>query len=64
MSQLGLGRRQRRAGSLKLVLEAFCAPPKPVHLIYEAARHLPLKIRAFLDFAVPRLKQAVHALAE
>jgi DNA-binding transcriptional LysR family regulator len=71
VSGLGLTRmldyqidRQRRAGSLKLVLEAFGSPPKPVHLIYEAGRHLPLKIRTFLDFAAPRLKQAMHALTE
>jgi DNA-binding transcriptional LysR family regulator len=55
---------ERRAGRLKLVLEAFRQPPKPVHLIYEAGSHLPLKIRAFLDFAAPRLKHAMRALAE
>lgn len=55
---------QRRAGSLKLVLEAFRSQPKPVHLIYEAGRHLPLKIRIFLDFAAPRLKHAMRTLAE
>ena len=54
---------QRRAGALKLVLESFRAPPKPVHLIYETGRHLPLKVRTFLDFAAPRLKQAIRALA-
>jgi DNA-binding transcriptional LysR family regulator len=71
VSGLGLTRmldyqvdRQRRAGSLKPVLEAFGSPPKPVHLIYEGGRHLPLKIRTFLDFAAPRLKQAMRALAE
>jgi hypothetical protein len=55
---------QRCTGALKLVLESFRAPPKPVHLIYEAGRHLPLKVRMFLDFAAPRLKQAMHALAD
>ena len=55
---------QRRAGSLKLVMESFRSPPKPVHLIYEAGRHLPLKIRTFLDFAAPRLKQAMRSLAD
>ena len=30
---------QRRTGELKLVLESFLEPPKPVHLIYEAGRH-------------------------
>jgi DNA-binding transcriptional LysR family regulator len=69
VSGLGLTRmldyqveRQRHDGSLKLVLEAFRSPPKPVHLIYEAGRHLPLKIRTFLDFAAPRLKQAMRTL--
>lgn len=55
---------QRRAGSLTLVLEGFRSPPRPVHLIYEAGRHLPLKIRTFLDFAAPRLKRELRALAE
>jgi DNA-binding transcriptional LysR family regulator len=55
---------QRRTGALKLVLESFCESPKPVHLIYETGRHLPLKIRTFLDFAAPRLKQAMRALAD
>ena len=44
-------------------LESFRARPKPVHLIYETGRHLPLKVRTFLDFAAPRLKQAIRALA-
>ena len=71
VSGLGLTRmldyqidRHRRAGSLKLVLETFRSRPKPVHLIYEAGRHLPLKIRTFLDFAAPRLKKAMRSLAE
>ena len=54
----------RRPGALTLVLEAFKAPPKPVHLIYEGGTHLPLKTRTFLDYAVPRLKKAFRALAD
>jgi DNA-binding transcriptional LysR family regulator len=53
---------QLRAGTLKLVLESFKSPPKPVHLIYEAGRHLPLKIRTFLDYAAPRLKKSMRAI--
>ncbi|MBR0972315.1 LysR substrate-binding domain-containing protein [Bradyrhizobium japonicum] len=71
VSGLGLTRmldyqidRQRRVGSLKLVLESYRSPPKSVHLIYEAGRHLPMKIRTFLDFAAPRLKQAMCSLAD
>jgi DNA-binding transcriptional LysR family regulator len=55
---------QRRAGALKLVLEPFKSSPKPVHLIYEAGRHLPLKIRTFLDYAAPRLKRAIGAVVD
>ncbi|HEY6023280.1 MAG TPA: LysR family transcriptional regulator [Pseudolabrys sp.] len=55
---------QRRAGALSMVLEPYRSPPKPVHLIYEAGRHLPLKIRTFLDYAGPRLKKAIRAIAE
>ena len=55
---------QLRDGTLKLVLESFRSPPKPVHLIYEAGRYLPLKIRTFLDYASPRLKKSMRALGE
>lgn len=53
---------QLRDGTLRLVLEFFRSPPKPVHLIYEAGRHLPLKIRTFLDYASPRLKKSMRAI--
>ena len=55
---------QLHEGTLKLVLESFKSPPKPVHLIYEAGRHLPLKIRTFLDYASPRLKKSMRAIAD
>jgi DNA-binding transcriptional LysR family regulator len=46
----------RRAGSLVTVLQRFAPPLWPVHFIYPGARPLPLKLRAFLDFAAPKLK--------
>jgi DNA-binding transcriptional LysR family regulator len=46
-----------RAGRLALVLEAFEPRPRPVHLVYDSQNRLPLKLRAFVDFAVPRLRQ-------
>lgn len=55
---------QCREGTLNLVLESFQSPLKPVHLIYEAGRHLPLKIRTFLDYAGPRLKKSMRAIAD
>src|SRR5208283_1780379 len=37
-------------------LQEFEPEPSPVSLIYTGQRHLPLKLRTFLDFAAPRLK--------
>lgn len=46
-----------RAGRLALVLENFEPKPRPVHLVYDSQNRLPLKLRAFVDFVVPRLRQ-------
>ena len=45
-----------RAGALQIVLEAFEPTPRPVSIVYPEQRLLPLKVRAFLDWATPRLK--------
>jgi DNA-binding transcriptional LysR family regulator len=45
-----------RAGTLALVLRKFEPMPWPVSLVYPGQGLLPLKLRAFLDFAAPRLK--------
>ena len=45
-----------RIGKLALALEAFKPAPWPVSLVYAGQGLLPLKVRAFLDFAAPRLK--------
>ncbi len=44
------------AGALAIALEAFEPAPWPVSLVYGGGLPLPLKLRAFLDFAAPRLK--------
>ncbi|MCW6511580.1 LysR family transcriptional regulator [Lichenifustis flavocetrariae] len=44
------------AGTLQLVLRELTPEPLPVHLVYTAQGLLPLKLRAFLDFATPWLK--------
>ncbi len=46
----------RRSNLLELALEAYEPQPHPISLIYAAQGQLPLKLRAFLDFATPRLK--------
>ena len=43
-------------GQLALALEAFEPPPLPVHVVHAGERPGPAKLRAFLDFVVPRLK--------
>jgi DNA-binding transcriptional LysR family regulator len=48
-----------RADTLVLALEEFELTPWPVSLVYPAQRLLPLKLRAFIDFAAPRLKAAL-----
>ena len=45
-----------QAGLLAVVLEEFEPAYSPISLIYIGQRLLPLKLRAFLDFAAPRLK--------
>ena len=44
------------AGTLTTVLDEFHLPTRPVSFVYPAGRFLPIKLRAFLDFAAPRLK--------
>jgi DNA-binding transcriptional LysR family regulator len=50
-------------GRLELVLQGFEPEPLPVHLLYAGQSLLPLKLRAFLDFAAPRLKASLRPLA-
>ena len=45
------------AGALTTMLDEFQPPSMPVNLVYTANRFLPIKVRAFLDFAAPRLKR-------
>ena len=52
-----------RAGRLLVVLEAFEPLPWPVQLVYDQRNRLPLKMRAFIEFAVPRLRARVTKAA-
>ena len=51
-------------GRLVAVLAEYEPEPFPVSLVYPAGRLVPLKLRAFLDFAAPRLKSRLQALAK
>jgi DNA-binding transcriptional LysR family regulator len=46
----------RLTGSLVLVLEGFEKEPLPVHVLFKERRPMPLKLRVFLDWLIPRLK--------
>jgi DNA-binding transcriptional LysR family regulator len=48
-----------RHGDLKIVLEAFEPQPWPIHLLHKPQARLPLKMRAFIDFAAPRLRRSI-----
>jgi len=50
------------AGNLAIVLQAFEPDPFPIHLLHAPRAQLPLKMRSFLDFAAPRLRQSVRHL--
>jgi DNA-binding transcriptional LysR family regulator len=54
---------QVRDRKLVPVLDLFTLPPQPVHLVYPQARLVAPNIRAFVDFAAPRLKAALDRLA-
>jgi DNA-binding transcriptional LysR family regulator len=52
-----------RSGRLAIVLDAFEPAPRPVHLVYDKQNRLPLKLRAFVDFVVPRLRERLEHAA-
>ncbi|MGD2166522.1 MAG: LysR family transcriptional regulator [Gammaproteobacteria bacterium] len=50
-------------GELEVLLQAYEPEPVPVHLVHASRRQMPLKMRHFLDFAAPRLKQALGSIS-
>jgi DNA-binding transcriptional LysR family regulator len=51
------------AGRLQIVLRSYECPPMPVHLLMQERRITVPKVRAFIDFAVPRLRAQFARLA-
>jgi DNA-binding transcriptional LysR family regulator len=45
-----------KSRQLLAILQDFQPAPQPVSLVYAPNRFMPAKLRAFLDFAVPRLR--------
>jgi DNA-binding transcriptional LysR family regulator len=48
--------REVRSGALQIVLREFEPPPIPVHVVHAEGRRAPARTRAFVDFAVGRLR--------
>lgn len=48
-----------RAGKLRCVLQEFEVDPIPVHLVHLSRHMMPVKLRRFIDFAVPQLREAL-----
>jgi DNA-binding transcriptional LysR family regulator len=48
-------------GKLRIVLRDFEPPPLPIHLVHAQQGALPLKMRRFLEFAAPRIRESVLA---
>ena len=45
-----------KSGELIPLLQDFQPPPLPINFVYSPNRFMPVKLRAFLDFVVPRLR--------
>ena len=51
-----------REGRLVVLLSEFECATTPVSLVYASNRLLPLKLRAFIDFVVPRLEKRLQSI--
>ena len=59
--QIGQAVRDRK---LRIVLADFEPTPFPVHIVHARGGLLPLKMRRFLEFAVPRIRKSVLAVQD
>jgi len=53
-----------RSGQLKIVLKEFEVDPVPVHMIHVSRKLMPIKLRQFIEFAAPRLREALAAFGK
>ena len=51
-----------KARQLKYILREFEVEPVPVHLVHVSRNMMALKLRRFIDFAVPKLREALSDL--
>jgi DNA-binding transcriptional LysR family regulator len=60
---IGVAHEAIRAGQVVSLLDAYAAPPTPVHILHVGGRHVPPRTRVFMDFLHPRLSQAMAEAA-
>ncbi|SAL80097.1 LysR family transcriptional regulator [Caballeronia peredens] len=51
------------ASELSIVLSEFEVEAIPVHLMHVSRGQLPIKLRRFIDYAVPRFRESLAALS-
>lgn len=49
------------SGSLVPVLDGYTGAPQPIHIVYSRQRFLALKVRSFIDWTLPRLREACRS---
>ncbi|MFS2158951.1 LysR family transcriptional regulator [Pseudomonas sp. Pseusp122] len=49
-------------GSLRIILRKFEPEPMPISLVHASRGFMPLKMRRFIDFALPRLREGLDRL--
>lgn len=49
-------------GRLVSLFDSLAPPPTPLHLLYVGGKHLPPRVRAFIDFVQPRMTAALREL--
>jgi DNA-binding transcriptional LysR family regulator len=47
------------AGRLRVILSQFEVEPVPVHMVHVSRNVMPMKLRRFIDFAAPRLRESL-----
>lgn len=45
-------------GTLEEVLQAFSGASRPFSVLFQANRHMPLRVRVLIDFLLEKLKQS------
>ena len=50
------------AGRLVSLFDSLAPPPTLLHLLYVGGKHLPPRVRAFIDFVQPRMTAALREL--